>query len=163
MITLRHTPRPASGRLSSLIPSVSCRRCSPDAPFAKLEMLTAERPDSTDHANPRRGGDRVKPKQPTGPSMTLGNMREQGVRGSLRPASTTRATTRHESTRRAPRPSMCEPLISATQCHSACNFDRIASRDPRSAGGTGQSHRPSCGRRSPRDCHWKKRCGCGRA
>ena len=28
---------------SSLIPSVSCRRCSPNAPFAKLEMLTAER------------------------------------------------------------------------------------------------------------------------
>ena len=30
--------------ISSLIPSVSCRRCSPNAPFAKLEMLTAERP-----------------------------------------------------------------------------------------------------------------------
>jgi hypothetical protein len=27
-----------------LIPSVSCRRCSPHAPFARLEMLTAERP-----------------------------------------------------------------------------------------------------------------------
>jgi hypothetical protein len=31
-------------RLSSLIPSASCRRCSPNAPFAKLEMLTVERP-----------------------------------------------------------------------------------------------------------------------
>jgi hypothetical protein len=29
--------------ISSLIPSVSCRRCSPNAPFARLEMLTAER------------------------------------------------------------------------------------------------------------------------
>ena len=28
----------------NLIPSVSCRWCSPNAPFAKLEMLTAERP-----------------------------------------------------------------------------------------------------------------------
>ena len=31
------------GIFSSLIPSVSCRRCSPNAPFARLEMLTAER------------------------------------------------------------------------------------------------------------------------
>jgi hypothetical protein len=30
--------------ISSLIPPVSCRRCSPNAPFARLEMLTAERP-----------------------------------------------------------------------------------------------------------------------
>ena len=30
--------------ISSLIPSLSCRRCSPNAPFAKLEMLTAEPP-----------------------------------------------------------------------------------------------------------------------
>jgi predicted RNA-binding Zn-ribbon protein involved in translation (DUF1610 family) len=30
--------------ISSLIPSVSCRRCSPSAPLARLEMLTAERP-----------------------------------------------------------------------------------------------------------------------
>jgi hypothetical protein len=30
--------------ISSLIPTVSCRRCSPNAPFAKLEMLTAGRP-----------------------------------------------------------------------------------------------------------------------
>jgi alkanesulfonate monooxygenase SsuD/methylene tetrahydromethanopterin reductase-like flavin-dependent oxidoreductase (luciferase family) len=30
--------------ISSLVPSLSCRRCSPHAPFAKLEMLTAERP-----------------------------------------------------------------------------------------------------------------------
>jgi hypothetical protein len=37
--------RPAPGAsISSLIPSVSCRRCSPNAPFARLEMLTAERP-----------------------------------------------------------------------------------------------------------------------
>ena len=27
--------------ISSLIPAVSCRRCSPTAPFAKLKMLTA--------------------------------------------------------------------------------------------------------------------------
>jgi hypothetical protein len=27
--------------ISSLIPAVSCRRCSPNAPFAKLKMLTA--------------------------------------------------------------------------------------------------------------------------
>jgi hypothetical protein len=32
------------GAISSLIPSLSCRRCSPNAPFARLEMLTAERP-----------------------------------------------------------------------------------------------------------------------
>jgi hypothetical protein len=30
--------------ISSLIPAVSCRRCSPNSPFARLEMLTAERP-----------------------------------------------------------------------------------------------------------------------
>jgi hypothetical protein len=30
--------------ISSLIPSVSCRRCSPNAPFARLEMLTDKRP-----------------------------------------------------------------------------------------------------------------------
>jgi len=30
--------------ISSLIPAVSCRRCSPNAPFARLEILTAERP-----------------------------------------------------------------------------------------------------------------------
>jgi hypothetical protein len=33
------------GLRSSLIPSVSCRRCSPNAPFARLEMLTAQRPE----------------------------------------------------------------------------------------------------------------------
>ena len=38
-----------------------------------------------------------------------------------------------------------------------------AGRDPRSAGGTRQSHRPSCRRRAPRDCRWKERCGPGRA
>src|SRR5690348_17808716 len=32
------------GAISGLIPSLSCRRCSPNAPFARLEMLTAERP-----------------------------------------------------------------------------------------------------------------------
>jgi hypothetical protein len=30
--------------ISSLIQSVSCRQCSPNAPFARLEMFTAERP-----------------------------------------------------------------------------------------------------------------------
>jgi hypothetical protein len=36
--------RHAAGSISSLSPSISCRRCSPNAPFAKLETLTAERP-----------------------------------------------------------------------------------------------------------------------
>jgi hypothetical protein len=31
-------------QISSLIPSLPCRRCSPNAPFARFEMLTAERP-----------------------------------------------------------------------------------------------------------------------
>jgi hypothetical protein len=30
------------GAISGLIPSVSCQRCSPNAPFAKLECLMAE-------------------------------------------------------------------------------------------------------------------------
>ena len=38
-----HARRHPSAAISSLVPSVSCRRCSPNAPFAKLEMLTAER------------------------------------------------------------------------------------------------------------------------
>jgi hypothetical protein len=39
---LQHLRPEAS--ISSLIPSLSCRRCSPHAPFAKLESLSAERP-----------------------------------------------------------------------------------------------------------------------
>ena len=39
VLTVRHP----GAAISSLIPSVSCRRCSPNAPFARLEMLTAER------------------------------------------------------------------------------------------------------------------------
>jgi hypothetical protein len=39
--TLDRHPRAA---ISRIIPSVSCRRCSPNAPFARLEMLTAEPP-----------------------------------------------------------------------------------------------------------------------
>jgi len=43
-VDLRTLDRHPGAAISSLIPSVSCRRCSPNAPFAKLEMLTAERP-----------------------------------------------------------------------------------------------------------------------
>ena len=43
-VDLRTLDRHPGASISSLIPSVSCRRCSPHAPFAKLEMLTAERP-----------------------------------------------------------------------------------------------------------------------
>src|SRR5262249_24715006 len=43
-IDLRTLDRHPRASISSLIPSVSCRRCSPNAPFARLEMLTAERP-----------------------------------------------------------------------------------------------------------------------
>jgi hypothetical protein len=40
----RALDRHPGAAISSLIPSVSCRRCSPNAPFARLEMLTADRP-----------------------------------------------------------------------------------------------------------------------
>jgi hypothetical protein len=43
-VDLRTLDRHPAAPISSIIPSVSCRRCSPNAPFAKLEMLTAERP-----------------------------------------------------------------------------------------------------------------------
>jgi len=43
-VDLRTLDRHPGAAISSLIPSVSCRRCSPNAPFARLEMLTAERP-----------------------------------------------------------------------------------------------------------------------
>ena len=43
-VDLRTLDRHPGASISSLIPLVSCRRCSPHAPFAKLEMLTAERP-----------------------------------------------------------------------------------------------------------------------
>lgn len=43
-VDLRTLDRHPGAAVSSLIPSLSCRRCSPYAPFAKLEMLTAERP-----------------------------------------------------------------------------------------------------------------------
>jgi hypothetical protein len=43
-VDLRTLDRHTGGAISSLIPSLSCRRCSPNAPFAWLEMLTAERP-----------------------------------------------------------------------------------------------------------------------
>ncbi|MGB8548218.1 MAG: hypothetical protein WCD82_08515 [Xanthobacteraceae bacterium] len=42
-VDLRTLDRHPRAAISSLIPSVS-GRCSPNAPFAKLEMLTAERP-----------------------------------------------------------------------------------------------------------------------
>jgi hypothetical protein len=44
-VDLRTLDRHPGASISSLIPSISCRRCSPNAPFARLEMLTAERPD----------------------------------------------------------------------------------------------------------------------
>src|SRR6478736_6414515 len=40
-VDLRTLDRHPGGAISSLIPLVSCRRCSPNAPFARLEMLTA--------------------------------------------------------------------------------------------------------------------------
>jgi hypothetical protein len=43
-VDLRKFDRHPGASISSLIPSLPCRRCSPHAPFAKLEMLTAERP-----------------------------------------------------------------------------------------------------------------------
>ena len=43
-LDLRTLDRHPGGAISGLIPSLSCRRCSPNAPFATLEMLTAERP-----------------------------------------------------------------------------------------------------------------------
>jgi hypothetical protein len=43
-VDLRTLDRHPGGAISSLIPSLSCRRCSPNAPFARLETLTAERP-----------------------------------------------------------------------------------------------------------------------
>ena len=43
-VDLRTLDRHPGGAISSLIPSLSCRRCSPNAPLARLEMLTAERP-----------------------------------------------------------------------------------------------------------------------
>jgi hypothetical protein len=43
-VDLRTLDRHQGAAISSVIPSVSCRRCSPNAPFARLEMLTAERP-----------------------------------------------------------------------------------------------------------------------
>ena len=42
LIPVRATPWP----ISSLIPAVSCRRCSPNAPFARLETQTKLRPAS---------------------------------------------------------------------------------------------------------------------
>ena len=41
---LRTMDRNAAVSISSLIPLLSCRRCSPNAPFARLEMLTADQP-----------------------------------------------------------------------------------------------------------------------
>jgi hypothetical protein len=41
---LRMLDRHPGGAISGLIPSLSCRRCSPNAPFARLEMLTTKRP-----------------------------------------------------------------------------------------------------------------------
>jgi hypothetical protein len=44
-VDLRTLDRHQGAAISSMIPFLSCRRCSPHAPFAKLEMLTTERPD----------------------------------------------------------------------------------------------------------------------
>jgi hypothetical protein len=43
-VDLRTFDRHPGGAISSLIPLLSCRKCSPNAPFARLEMLTAEPP-----------------------------------------------------------------------------------------------------------------------
>jgi hypothetical protein len=43
-VDLRTLDRHPGGAISSLIPLLSCRRCSPNAPFAQLEMLTAQSP-----------------------------------------------------------------------------------------------------------------------
>ena len=43
-VDLRTLDRHPGASISSLIPSLSCRRCSPNAPFAQLEMLTGEQP-----------------------------------------------------------------------------------------------------------------------
>jgi hypothetical protein len=43
-VDLRTLDRHPGGSISSITPSVSCRRCSPNVPFARLETLTAERP-----------------------------------------------------------------------------------------------------------------------
>jgi hypothetical protein len=43
-IDLRFLDRHPGAAISSLVPSLSCRRCSPNAPFVKLEMLTSDRP-----------------------------------------------------------------------------------------------------------------------
>jgi hypothetical protein len=42
-VDLRTLDRHASASISRLIPSLSCRQFVPNAPFARLEMLTAER------------------------------------------------------------------------------------------------------------------------
>jgi hypothetical protein len=39
---LRTLDQHRGASISSLAPSVSCRRCSPNAPFARLQALTAE-------------------------------------------------------------------------------------------------------------------------
>ena len=43
-VDLRTLDRYPGASISSIISSVSCRRCSPNSPFARLEMLAAERP-----------------------------------------------------------------------------------------------------------------------
>jgi hypothetical protein len=43
-VDLQTLDRHPGTAISSLTPSLSCRRCSPNAPFAKLEVLTTERP-----------------------------------------------------------------------------------------------------------------------
>jgi hypothetical protein len=43
-VDLRTLDRHPGASISSIIPSVSCRRCSPNAPFAKLEALMDRRP-----------------------------------------------------------------------------------------------------------------------
>ena len=43
-VDLRTLDRHRGGAISGLIPSLSCGRCSSNAPFARLEMLTVERP-----------------------------------------------------------------------------------------------------------------------
>jgi hypothetical protein len=41
-VDLRTLDRHPAASISSLIPTLSCRRCTPNAPFAKLEKLSAD-------------------------------------------------------------------------------------------------------------------------
>ena len=52
-VDLRTLDRHPGASISSLIPSVSCRRCSPNAPFARLEITRAGSVGSIRKTTPR--------------------------------------------------------------------------------------------------------------